>query len=133
MGDDSVMACIKNPKTSLVNVSMYWNSASWSTPLSDAHYGLSEMSGSLEDDFYTCTFHRDAVLNIPIPSFRDSSSNNKSYFDLDHEEYYLLLALGPVDPASVTLREHRTTSVSSNKVNLTEFSKVGEQSSYLIK
>merc|ERR1719153_1972248 len=64
MGDDSVMACIKNPKTSLVNVSMYWNSASWSTPLSDAHYGLSEMSGSLEDDFYTCTFHRDAVLNI---------------------------------------------------------------------
>merc|ERR1712142_535774 len=55
MGDDSVMACIQDPTTNTINVSMYWNTASpyGSDELADPHFGLTDITGSLTDGFYT--------------------------------------------------------------------------------
>ena len=135
LGDDSVMACIKDPNTSQVNVSMYWNTAKplGSNELADPHFGLSSMSGSLVDDFYMCTFYRKAATNIPIPSLRDGSSN-KTFYDLDNNEYYLLLAHGPVSSSTGKLKQHTSdTYVSANSVDLSSFSSVGGEKATMVK
>ena len=113
---------------------MYWNTASpyWSDELADPHFGLTDISGSLTDGFYTCTFHRESVTNIPIPSMRAGSSN-KTYFDLDNNQYFLLLALGPVSSSSGTILKHTTTSVTGHAVDLTSFSSVGADQATMIK
>jgi len=134
MGDDSVMACIKDPNTGKINVSMYWNTANpyGSNQLADPYFGLTDISGSLTDGFYTCAFHREAVTNIPIPSLRAGSSN-KTYFDLDNNQYFLLLALGPVSSSSGKILKHTATSVTAHSVDLTSFSSVGADQATMIK
>ena len=75
------------------SVYMYWNYPNYqgSFPLSDPQLGLSQISGSVEDGVYTCTFYRDPITNITPPSL-----NTNMIFDLDNSTYYLLMAKGPV-------------------------------------
>jgi len=133
MGEDSVMACVKDPSTGKLDVNMYWNVGhSASNELADPHFGLSGITGSLVDDFFTCTFDRKAVTNIPIPSLRDGSSN-KTFYDLDNIEYYLLLAYGPVGSSSGKILQHSEAIASANTVDLSSFSSVGTAKATLVK
>ena len=128
MGADSVMACINQPGQS-PTVKMYWNIGhSTSLPLEDTQLGLSDISGLAEEDFFSCTFYRDTVTNITIPG---GDNNQSTVFDLEHTEYYLLLARGPV--ASNVIKRHVATGVSSDSVDLTSFSQVSGAKNIMVK
>jgi len=122
MAGASVMACSRNEK-GLLNVTMYWNPTGGtghtaSVPLDEPHLGLSQVTTSMEDDFFSCTFLRESETSIAPPSLGDDSSVD---FDLSNQSYYLLLALGPMEGTNIGYHSGGQV-VSGDKVNLAEFS-----------
>merc|ERR1719510_1041317 len=110
------MACIQAPQHSPA-VSMYWNFGhSASTPLQDPSFGLQQISGLAEDDFFLCSFYRDVVTNISLPG-QDSQN---ALFDLENSLYFLLLARGPTKNNLVDYHSGGQ-GVSSQPVDLTKF------------
>ena len=126
MGEDSVMACVHEAGRS-PDIKMYWNVGhSTSLPLPDPHQGLSDISGTAEEDFFSCTFYRDTLTNITVPG-----GNKTTTFDLEHSEYYLLLAKGPT--SNNVIQHHVATGVSSDSVDLTSFSHVSGAKNIAVK
>ena len=89
MGDDSAMVC-----TQAAGVRQYWTRAlpKGVMPVEDASNGISNVGiASLDPDSLYCSFSRDAQTTIVNPYV---GSNWE--FDLAGEDWFVLLAMGPV-------------------------------------
>ena len=120
MGEDSTMVCYQSAP-GVFQVSMTWNDPSkigGSNPLSDPNLGLSDVEGSLSDGVLSCTFTRDRKTQVTVPGTSQSVE-----FDLEEEEYFLLLAMGLTKSTGpLALNQHAIRGASGEGTNLGSFS-----------
>lgn len=99
MGDDSVVECVHNPQSGIVQVYSSVNNPGYrNVRLTPPQEGLSNTHGQRLDDRISCSFNRQGVMAV-----------NGMTFDLLHESYHLFLASGPVEQGTDRLQRHSST------------------------
>ena len=111
MGNDIVVAC--SPKG---DVSFYWNLPSLtSVKLPSSILGLSNQTIVVNDQNLKCSFLLDSTLNISVPTSKDYVS-----FNINKNEYYILLATGPINSDGI-IQYHNKRLASSSAIELFNF------------
>ena len=113
MEDDSVMVCSNE---AVSNVAMYWNGYYESTILDDPSLGLLNPQVHYKDSELFCSFERKANLTF----FTPGEDSKEVSFDLDSEEYFLLLARGSLTDDGFT-QYHDDRTASETSFDLSEF------------
>ena len=109
MGQDSVVSCANHPINQPEFVDeMYWNSPYHVAIIEEEpSKGLSNSAYSIKNDELYCSYNREVV----------TTSWGFTY-DLENDEYHILLATGPVDDEGLVM-QHELKSASFDKVSLT--------------
>jgi hypothetical protein len=105
MGNDSVIACLGNGQ-----VGEFWNTANpfTSLPVDESASVLLESNSTYVDGKLTCFFSITYLFSMKNPN------DNSSYsFDLNHNTYFALLAIGPYDKDN--LIQHHTSKLASSE------------------
>lgn len=125
MKDDSIMACSfpEDDKSPRLEMYLAWKDGPkpvTATRLENSLLGLTNISGTAQDGWFMCSFHREA--NVTIPQF--SADKPDLSFDMNSELYHILFARGEVDPEKdFIIKKHQSENrvVSNDKINLGEF------------
>ena len=110
MGNDSVLACLGTTG----DVQYYWNTANPfnSLPVSNVSSNVSDSNVKIVDGFMNCSFTLNSQFQMNIPS-----TDNEQKFDLNAQEYYLLLARGLINSSNL-IEHHDEKSVSTSSIDL---------------
>ena len=96
MGNDSVIACLGNGQ-----VSEYWNKGDVdSLPVDESSSVLLQSNSTYVDGTLICSFTITYLFSMKSPL-----DNNSYTFDLNHDKYYALFAVGPYDENNL-LQKH---------------------------
>ncbi len=120
MGDDSVVVCSFYEEA--YRVQSYYNlpGEKYSEPLEDDTLGLSGQSTGSRQNYYECTFTRDAYMEVPVPG-----TNDIVPYDLDQEEYYILLVYGNLESSTGHILEHADEDASSQPIYIGAYGPLG--------
>ena len=110
MGNDSVLACLGTTG----DVQYYWNTANPfnSLPVSNISSNVSDSNVKIAEGFMNCSFTLNSQFQLNIPS-----TDNEQKFNLNAQEYYLLLARGFINSSNL-IEHHDEKSVSTSAIDL---------------